>query len=111
MAAPPATAWAIAAASLRPQIFASTRTLLTVHNVGYQGVFPASVVDEIGLGSWRHLLDPGDTQAGRFNFLRTGAVYADVLSTVSPSHAQEIQTDDYGMGLQDVLRARRRRLF
>jgi len=88
-------------------LFADSRSLVTIHNIGYQGVFPAGFVDELGLERWSHMLDQEDLDAGRVNFLRTGLIYADAISTVSPTYAKEIQTDEYGMGLQQVLRARR----
>ena len=89
------------------KLFEPTRTLLTIHNIGYQGIFPSRWVGELGLDAWSHLLDQEDLGAGRLNFLRTGLIYANAISTVSPSYAREIQTDEYGMGLQHVLRARR----
>ncbi len=88
-------------------LFARSRKLVTIHNLGYQGLFPASLVGELGLESWAHLLDQQDLGAGRLNFLRTGIVYSDAISTVSPAYAREIQTEEYGMGLADLLRGRR----
>jgi starch synthase len=88
-------------------LFKASRSLMTIHNIGYQGVFPAEIVEELGLGQWSQLLDQDDLQAGRVNFLRTGLIYADAISTVSPTYAREIQTEEFGMGLEQVLRARR----
>jgi len=88
-------------------LFRGTRTLLTIHNLGYQGLFGAALVEALGLGAFQHLLDQDDLRQGRVNFLRTGLVYADAVSTVSPTYAREIQHDELGMGLQHVLRARR----
>ena len=88
------------------QLFAGTRTLLTIHNIGYQGVFGAQAIAELDLGPHRRLLAQEDLAAGRLNFLRTGVLYADALSTVSPRHAQEIQTAEYGCGLEELLRRR-----
>jgi starch synthase len=87
-------------------LFAATRTLLTIHNIGYQGIFPAAQVADLDLDAWRHLLHADDFAAGRINALRHGILYAGVVSTVSPTHAREICSDEYGMGLQDSLRAR-----
>lgn len=81
------------------------RTVLTIHNVGYQGSFPAKLVEDLGLGE-RSLLHAPDLEAGHINALRHGILYADALTTVSPTHAREICSDEYGMGLQDSLRAR-----
>jgi starch synthase len=91
-------------------LFARSRTAVTIHNIGYQGVFPSAGLDELGLGDWSHLLDPHDLRSGRINFLKTGLIYADALTTVSPTYAREIQTHTYGMGLEELLRARQGRL-
>ena len=88
------------------RLFERTRTLLTIHNIGYQGVARSEAIGDLGLDEWAHLFDPTDLRHGRVNFLRTGLVYADLVSTVSPNHAREIQTPEYGMGLDSVLRAR-----
>lgn len=88
------------------RLFENTRTVLTIHNIGYQGIFPERVCDQVGLGGDRSALYREDLDAGVFGFLKTGILYADVLTTVSPTHAQELQTDTYGMGLQSLLRQR-----
>ncbi len=88
------------------RLFHRTRTLLTIHNVGYQGNFRAGVVPELGLTDFAHLLHQDHLREGRIGFLETGILYADALSTVSETHAREIQGDEYGMGLGPLLRAR-----
>lgn len=93
------------------QLFARSKTLLTIHNIGYQGVFSADVLNDIGLAPFASFLYQEDLLAGRLNFLKTGLLYAGALSTVSRTHAQEIQTDRYGMGMQAMLRARSDHLF
>ncbi len=90
--------------------FARARTVLTIHNVGYQGIFGADAVGDLDLGEQSFLLHQADLRAGRINPLRQGILYADALTTVSPTHAREICTDEYGMGLQDSLRIRERDL-
>jgi len=87
-------------------LFKRTRSLLTIHNIGYQGIFPATAVDDVGLGMKSYLLHQDDLRAGKINPLRHGIMYADAITTVSPTHAHEICTEQYGMGLQDSLRAR-----
>jgi starch synthase len=89
------------------RLFAAARTVLTIHNIGYQGIFSAAQVADLGLppGS-QTLLHPADLAAGRINALRHGILYADAITTVSPTHAREICSDEYGMGLQDSLRVR-----
>lgn len=86
--------------------FGGTRTVLTIHNVGYQGTFPASVADELGLGGVRPLLHQEDLARGRFSFLMHGILYADALSTVSRTHAREMLSREHGMGMDRWLRAR-----
>ncbi len=88
-------------------VFARTRSVLTIHNLGYQGVFGAEVVKDLGLEDARHLLHQDDLTAGRFSFLKTGILYADAITTVSETYAREIQGPDQGVGLDDLLRARR----
>jgi len=87
-------------------LFSRTRSLLTIHNIGYQGVFASAAIADLGLGPKNHLLHQDDLRAGRINPLRHGILYADAITTVSPTHAREICTAEYGMGLQDSLRAR-----
>ena len=88
-------------------LFAATRTLLTIHNIGYQGIFPAAKLADLGLPPGKaYLLHQDDLIAGRINPLRHGILYAHAITTVSPTHALEIRSDAYGMGLQDSLRAR-----
>jgi starch synthase len=92
------------------RLFAATRTVLTIHNVAYQGLFGAAVAGDFDLGPHAYRLHQQDLAAGRINFLKHGVLAADALTTVSRTHAREIQTDEYGFGLQDLLRARADRL-
>ncbi|MCS6948754.1 MAG: glycogen synthase [Steroidobacteraceae bacterium] len=88
------------------RLFAATRTLLTIHNIGYQGIFPAARAGDIGLGDAAHLLHQSDLAAGQVNSLKHGILYADLVSTVSPTYAREILTPEFGMGLHAELSAR-----
>ena len=91
----------------REPAFAGARTVLTIHNIGYQGIFPAADVADLGLPPGdAHLLHQEDLRAGRINALRHGILYADAITTVSPTHALEICTPEYGMGLEDSLLGR-----
>jgi starch synthase len=84
----------------------ATPSVLTLHNVGYQGVFPTRVLAEAGLADLESRL-PADTRAaGTVNFLRTGILTADRITTVSPTYAAEIRRPEFGMGLEDVVTAR-----
>ncbi len=88
------------------QLFAHTRSVLTIHNIGYQGEFPASAVADLGLGDNAYLLHQDDLRGGRINALKHGCLYADAITTVSPTYAAEIRTPEYGMGLEDILSRR-----
>lgn len=87
-------------------LFSNSRSVLTIHNIGYQGVFGAGILPDLGLGDKAGLLHQDDLNKGRINFLKTGVLHADFLTTVSPTYAMEIQSDEYGMGLQGLLRQR-----
>jgi starch synthase len=88
------------------RLFDGTRTVLTIHNLGHQGMFPSDILEETWMGGSPQLLDREDLAAGRISFLKTGILYADAITTVSPTYAQEIQTPEHGMGLDSFLRAR-----
>jgi len=88
------------------RLFAGTRSVLTIHNIGYQGVFGAEVLDETGLAGYAEWLDADDLAGGRVNFLKTGVIHADLLTTVSPTYSREILEPEYGMGLEGPLRTR-----
>ena len=81
-------------------------TVLTIHNLGYQGLFPSSALADIGLPP-EYFTPAGVEFWGRVNLLKAGIVYADAITTVSPKYAQEIQTPEYGFGLDGLLRSRR----
>ena len=88
------------------RLFADTRTMLTIHNIGYQGMFAATAIGDLALGDNTYLLHQDDLRAGRINALKHGCMYADAITTVSPTYAAEIRTPQYGMGLQEVLQSR-----
>ena len=87
-------------------LFENTRSVLTIHNIGYQGIFDARILHDMGLQDSPETLHQEDLDLGRVNFLKTGVLYADLLTTVSPTYANEILGSTYGMGLQDLLRQR-----
>ena len=88
---------------------AGVRTLYTVHNLAYQGLFGPEVFGELGLPAAAFQLD-GLEFHGQVSFMKAGLHYADHLSTVSPSYASEIQTPEQGCGLDGLLRSRREQL-
>lgn len=84
----------------------SIKTLYTIHNLGYQGLFPADEFPKTGLG-WEHFHMEELEFYNRLNLMKGGITFADALNTVSPTYAGEIQTgDEFGHGLQGVLRRR-----
>lgn len=89
--------------------YASIRTVFTIHNLAYQGAFWHLDVPMLGL-PWRLFTMDGIEFYGKLNFLKAGLVYADLLTTVSPTYAREIQTTMLGCGLHGVLMQRSNRL-
>jgi starch synthase len=80
--------------------------VLTIHNIGYQGIIPAAAAEDIGLGAERSRLDAEDLAHGIINPLKAGIKFADAVTTVSPTYAREICHPPAGMGLEGALRAR-----
>ena len=85
--------------------FAQTRTLITIHNLAYQGLFDASFLSRIGLDDRLFHIEALEFY-GKLNFLKGGLVFSDLITTVSPTYAKEIQTPEYGYGLDGILRKR-----
>ena len=85
--------------------FEKIASLLTIHNLAYQGNFSHWDMALTGL-DWKHFNWQQMEFYGRLNLLKTGLVFADALNTVSPSYATEIQSSDLGCGLEGVLRHR-----
>ena len=88
------------------QLFAGARSVLTIHNIGYQGVISAQAAGEVLPGAALSMFDAVELAAGRIGLLRTGLRHADLITTVSPTYAREIQTPEYGMGLEGLLAGR-----
>jgi starch synthase len=87
----------------------SLPSVLTIHNLAYQGVFQRDALDSIGLPPQLFTMDALEFY-GRVNYLKGGLIYADYLTTVSRRYAAEIQTPEYGAGLEGVIRNRGERL-
>jgi starch synthase len=87
-------------------LLARAKSLLTIHNIGYQGVISSAAAPDLGLGAAWALLDQGDIARGVINSLKTGVKHAHGVSTVSPTYAREICEAPLGMGLQVTLRER-----
>jgi starch synthase len=90
--------------------FTSTGVVFTIHNIAYQGIFkkekfpltglPAEMYNPEGIEFWE-----------RINLMKAGIVYADVINTVSQKYSEEIQTPEYGYGLEGILRKRKADLY
>ena len=88
---------------------AKVRTVFTIHNLSYQGVFGADAIHRVGLPSY--VLRPEAMEFhGALNLMKAGLVFSDALATVSPNYAREIQTPEFGEGLDGLLRHRAQRL-
>jgi starch synthase len=87
-----------------------TKTVFTVHNLGYHGQFWHWDMRLTGLG-WEVFTPEGIEFWGGINFLKAGLVYADILTTVSRTYSKEIQTPEYGHGLDGVLLKRASDLY
>lgn len=87
--------------SLRPR----PGSIMTVHNLAYQGKFPLELLSEIGLPQESFTID-GVEYYGGISFLKAGLQFADRITTVSPTYAREIQEGEAGMGFDGILRAR-----
>jgi starch synthase len=84
-------------------------TLMTIHNLAYQGLFPATAMERLGL-PWSLFQPDGVEFHGNLSFLKAGLFHADRLSTVSPTYAREIQQAPLGFGMQGLLSWRSRYL-
>jgi len=82
------------------------RTIFTLHNLAYQGLCPAELLGQLGLPESCFSFD-GLEYFGQISFLKGGLVFADKLTTVSPSYAKEIASAEFGMGLEGVLARRK----
>jgi starch synthase len=87
-----------------------TASVLTIHNIGYQGVYDAGVIPFMGFGAEQFQPQIFEDH-GRVNLLKAGIWYADAITTVSPTHAAEILTPEGGRGLAPYLNARRGDVF
>ncbi|MEJ2545411.1 MAG: glycogen synthase GlgA [Calditrichaceae bacterium] len=89
------------------KLFRKTKTVMTIHNIGYQGHFSADIINKLGLERYYNWFDANELYQGTINYMRTGLLHADKITTVSETYANEILTDFYGEGLQNTLMARK----
>jgi len=88
------------------KFYGKMKTVLTVHNLGYQGVFPKEEFPKTGLG-WEYFTMHRLEFYDMVNILKGGLVYADIITTVSPAYAREIRTAEFGCGLNGLLSERK----
>lgn len=102
-------AWLLRHEHAEDPALAGVRTVFTLHNLAYQGVFPKELVPALGL-PWEVFRYEAMEFHDRLNFLKAGLVFADALTTVSPTYAREILSPEQGFGLDALLRHRARDL-
>jgi len=90
---------------------APIKTMLTIHNLTYQGKTSLDILTKIGLEKIKYQVVQWETEAKKINFLLEGIIHADIITTVSPTYAKEILTEEYGAGLEEFLRAKEGRIF
>ena len=88
---------------------ARAATVFTIHNLAFQGIFPAQAIDALGLPAASFTVD-GLEYYGQLSCMKGGIAYADAITTVSPTYAAEIQAEEHGAGLHGLLQHRRAHL-
>lgn len=81
----------------------NSKSVFTIHNLGYQGRFPKEKFPMLGI-EWNYFTPEGIEFYGDVNFLKAGLIFSDLITTVSPTYAEEIQTSEFGFGLEGVLK-------
>ena len=90
--------------------FRGVKAVFTIHNLGYQGLFPAEELRKSGLDDSYFHMEALEFY-GKVNLLKGGLVFSDLLTTVSPTYSREIQTSEFGHGLEGVLSKRKNDLY
>lgn len=89
------------------ELFAKTKTVFTIHNIAYQGIFSRDLIYNLKLNK-EHFYPQGPLEYNdEVNFLKAGLIFSDVINTVSETYAKEILTEEYGAGMQDILLERK----
>lgn len=86
--------------------FSDVRTVFTIHNIAYQGIFRPEILRRIRLPIGLFTTEGGLEFYGDVSFLKGGILFSDAITTVSPTYCREIQTAEYGYGMEGVLRSR-----
>ena len=101
--------WQGGLASVYARRLPNARTVFTIHNLAYQGLFDKTWVPRLGLG-WQDFTINGFEFFDKLSFIKAGINFSNAITTVSPTYAEEIQRPEYGSGLDGVIRARRNAL-
>ena len=91
------------------KFYKQIKTIFTIHNLAYQGVFSKEEYPKLGL-DWSWFKIEGLEFYGKVNLLKGGLIFSDSLSTVSPAYSKEIQTREFGCGLEGLLHQRKKDL-
>lgn len=89
----------------------NVKTLLMIHNLSYQGEASIEVLKKLGIAASRCKILLWEIKSKKVNFLTEGIIHADVVTTVSPTYAREILTEEYGCGLEEILQGKEGRIF
>ncbi|MCB5189749.1 glycogen synthase GlgA [Methylobacillus arboreus] len=89
---------------------AHAKSMISIHNLAFQGNFPPEWVQRLGLPDHSYQMH-GLEYYGKMSFLKAGIYYADSITTVSPTYAREIQTEQYGFGMQGLLATRSHEIY
>jgi starch synthase len=92
-------------------LFKQSKSLFSIHNIGYQGRFPYSTLLKADLNEEYFFSDGPVVSGNSFSFLKTGLWFSDIINTVSETYAKEILTPEYGAGLEKLLTFRKDSLF
>lgn len=87
------------------------KTILTIHNLFHQGVYSAEVLEKLNINHLRSKIMNWEIKSRQLNFLMEGIIHADIVTTVSSTYAREIMTEEYGAGLEEILRGKEGRIF
>ncbi|MDQ3194059.1 MAG: glycogen synthase GlgA [Bacteroidota bacterium] len=89
------------------KLFEKTTTLLSIHNIGYQGRFSSKSIHNAGISNSQYYPGGPYELDNTFCFLKAGILFSEIITTVSPTYAKEIQTDEFGAGMEGVLSIRK----
>jgi starch synthase len=87
------------------------KTMFTIHNLSYQGVYQIDILKKLGIDFSKCRVVNWEIKGRKINFLTEGVIHADVVTTVSPTYAKEIMQEEYGAGLEEVLRGKEGMVF